>query len=71
MYEKYERSGKTAWVRSDLKGRQKQFCMCWDCRRFSPESEDKGCPVIRQVLKVAADSNIVLPVWECELFEVK
>ncbi len=27
MYENYDRNGKKAWVRSDLKGRQKEFCM--------------------------------------------
>ena len=71
MYENYARSGKQAWVRSDLKGRQKEFCMCWDCRTFQPEAADKGCPTILGVLKMAAEKNIVLPVWECGEFQAK
>lgn len=71
MYENYERNGKKAWVRADLKGRQKEFCLCWDCRRFNPGLESKGCPIIKMVLDLAAASNIVLPVWECGAFDKK
>lgn len=71
MYENYERNGKKAWVRSDLKGRHKEFCMCWDCKKFTPDTEDKGCPIIKQVLDTAAHHNIVLPVWECGVFAAK
>jgi len=69
MYENYERNGKKTWVRSDLKGRQKEFCMCWDCKKFKPETENKGCPIIKLVLETAANHNIILPVWECGVFE--
>jgi len=71
LYESYERNGKRAWVRSDLKGRQKEFCMCWDCGNFKPEAENKGCPIINGVLTMAAAENIVLPVWECGEFQQK
>ena len=71
MYEKYERNGKTAWVRSDLKGKQKEYCMCWDCKKFNPTTDDKGCSIIKNVLSLANNSNIVLPVWECGIFEKK
>ena len=69
MYEKYDKNGKDVWVRKDLKGRQKEFCMCWDCARFMPESADKGCATIKTVLELAARNAIVLPVWECPGFQ--
>ena len=68
MYEQYEKNGKTVWVRQDLKGRQKEFCMCWDCTRFKPDTQDKGCAAIKAVLDLAAARSIVLPVWECPEF---
>ena len=57
-----------AWSRRDLAGRQKDFCICWKCSRFRPERDDKGCPSIRAVLRLAADSSLVLPVWACPQF---
>lgn len=71
MYENYEKYSKKAWVRSDLKGKQKEFCMCWDCENFEPETDDKGCDIIKNVLTMATERNIVLPVWECGEFEEK
>jgi hypothetical protein len=71
MYENYEKNNKKSWVRSDLKGKQKEFCMCWDCKKFNPEAEDKGCSIIKTVLSLASEKNIVLPVWECGQFEQK
>ena len=71
MYEQYEKNGQSVWVRQDLKGRQKEFCMCWDCNSFKPEAADKGCLIIRDVLALASQKAIVLPVWECPKFQTK
>ncbi|MFH0754539.1 MAG: hypothetical protein V2A70_08240 [Candidatus Omnitrophota bacterium] len=71
MYKKVERNGTERWVREDLKDRQKEFCMCWDCHSFRPQDQDKGCPVIKAVLDLAAAKNVVLPVWECPMFQEK
>ncbi|HNW92866.1 MAG TPA: hypothetical protein PKM88_08160 [bacterium] len=68
MYRQMERDGVTTWVRSDLCGRQKEHCLCWACRAFQPEREDKGCPAIRAVLQLATKRRLVLPVWECAAF---
>ncbi len=68
MYSQKEKNGSMIWVREDLFNRQKEFCMCWDCSKFAPERDDKGCPIIRQVLALAAEKKIVLPVWECAEF---
>ncbi len=71
MYKQVEKNGNNVWVRDDLHNRQKEFCMCWDCRKFEPEREDKGCSIIHQVLMLAAEEKIVLPVWECAEFQQK
>ncbi len=68
MYHKKENG---AWVRQDLDSRQKEFCMCWDCEKFKPNTDGKGCPIIKSVLDLASTHNIVLPVWECLEFNEK
>jgi hypothetical protein len=68
MYQQYEKGRTKVWVRENLKGRQKEFCMCWDCAAFRPEADDRGCPIIKDVLDLAARKTIVLPVWECPEF---
>jgi len=69
-YEQYERDGKTVWVRSDLKGRQTEFCMCVKCARFTPEKGDR-CALGQAVLTFMAQHNLDLPVWECGSFVEK
>ncbi len=71
MYEQMDKGNAKTWVRKDLKGRQKEFCMCWDCVKFMPETEHKGCSMIKDVLLLASRNSIVLPVWECAAFEAK
>jgi hypothetical protein len=71
MYEQYEKNNKKVWVRADLKGKQKEFCMCWDCQHFKPDTADKGCKIIKTVLDLATEKTIVLPVWECVSFAQK
>ena len=62
-------NGSTVWVRADLQGRQKDYCICWSCRKFKPEAVDKGCPIICSVLRLAAEKGVVLPVWACPVFD--
>jgi cytochrome c2 len=67
----YVKNERNNYVREDLNNRQKEFCMCWDCHKFKPETEDKGCPIIHSVLQLANSQNIILPVWECNGFSEK
>lgn len=67
-FSNYEHNGKTVWCRADLQERQKEFCLCWSCRKFAPGTPDKGCPIIQSVLKLADEKGVVLPVWACPEF---
>ncbi|HOO77646.1 MAG TPA: hypothetical protein PLI51_10440 [bacterium] len=69
MYEQHQRQGRGAWVRSDLKGKEWDYSLCRDCRKFEPDAEDKGCEILKTVMDLAALENLVLPVWECGVFE--
>ena len=64
-------NGSTVWVRADLQGRQKEHCICWSCRKFQPDTADKGCPIICSVLQLAAEKGVILPVWACPVFDKK
>ena len=64
-------NGQTVWARADLQGKQKEYCLCWACRKFKPESPDKGCPIICSVLSLAAENGVILPVWACSAFARK
>lgn len=71
MEKNYVKNERNNMVRGDLNNRQKEFCMCWDCSQFKPESDDKGCQIICSVLQLATSQNIILPVWECHLYSQK
>ena len=64
-------NGQPVWVRDDLQGRQKEYCICWACQKFNPGAADKGCPTILAVLRLAAEKGVVLPVWACPTFVKK
>ena len=64
-------NGQPVWVRDDLQGRQKEYCICWACQTFNPGAADKGCPTIFSVLRLAAEKGVILPVWACPTFVKK
>ncbi|NLG33745.1 MAG: hypothetical protein GX548_00155 [Lentisphaerae bacterium] len=70
-YQPYAVNGRTVWGRADLQGKQKEYCICWACETFRPEAADKGCPIIRSVLALAAETGTILPVWACPAFAAK
>lgn len=61
---------KPVWVRKDLKGKHREFCNCWKCGKFFP-GEDKNCPIASKVFGLCEQEELVLPVWECPVFEEK
>ena len=74
MYEKYfherEDSVNLVAVRSDLKGKHREYCMCFDCTEFNPDTE-YHCPIAKAVYNNCVEFDIVSPVWECPKFYPK
>jgi len=66
--EHYEHYGREVAVRSDLRGKHREFCLCWQCGFFHPEDRELNCPIANLVYAVCMRENLVLPVWECPLF---
>lgn len=71
LYLHKEHHGTTIWVRSDLDGKHREYCLCWDCNKFHPDDRTKNCRIANLVFAVCQECGLVLPVWECPLFTVK
>ncbi len=56
-------------VQLDLKGRHKEHCLCYQqCKFFAPDTPE-NCPIAQQVYELCVKEDLVLPVWECPMFQ--
>jgi len=68
---KYEHHGEEVWVREDLKGKHREYCLCYSCKKLNLEDQSKNCSIANLLYAVDIAMNITTPVWECPLFETK
>ena len=66
MFETYEHHGNDVAVRSDLKGKHREYCLCYDCEKFIPEDREKNCPIASELFEICKKHGVVTPVWECK-----
>ena len=66
-FEKYTHWKKEVTVRSDLKSKHKDYCLCYSCERFRPGSVN-NCHIAQDVYNSCVKWNIVTPMWECPKF---
>ena len=69
MFEQYEHHGTDVWVRKDLKGKHRDYCLCFACKKLRIESRELNCPIANQVFDLCVRLDLVLPVWECSEFD--
>jgi hypothetical protein len=71
MYTQYIHHGKEVWVREDLKGTNRDVCMCYDCTKFKLINQDgeSSCPIAKRVFDNCVELSVVTPVYECPAFE--
>lgn len=55
-------------VKSDLKGRHREHCLCYACHNFNPSDRENNCITAQFLYEFCVDRNLVLPVWECPGF---
>lgn len=70
MIEKYEHHGKDMYVKSHLKGKHKEHCLCYECKNFKP-NEESNCILAECIFKNCKTLGVVTPVWECMSFVEK
>jgi hypothetical protein len=68
---KYEHHGKEVFVREDLKGLHREYCLCFKCKKLNMDDANKNCSIAKKVFSMCVDENLVLPVWECPEFEMQ
>ena len=70
-YEQYEHHGAKVWVNSQLKGKHRDFCLCFQCNKLNLIEPEKSCHFAKEIYKNCVTFNVVTPVFECPAFEVK
>ena len=66
--EVYRHHGKHVSVDSELKGKHRQHCLCYRCKRFHPGSE-VNCAIAALLYNLCKLQNLVTPVYECSSFD--
>lgn len=66
-YERYDHHGAEVWVRSDLKGKHRDYCLCWHCSQLHP-GEARNCAIAQILYQNCVSFDLVTPVWECPHF---
>ncbi len=68
-FEKYEHHGTVVSVRSDLKGKHREHCLCYqNCIHFKPGTQD-NCDIAKELYNNCVLFDVVTPVFECPKFE--
>jgi hypothetical protein len=71
MVEKYVHHGTEVSVLSDVKGKHRSHCLCFQgCKRFEPGSKF-NCPIAQAVYANCVRFNLTTPVYECPDYEPK
>ena len=69
MIEQYEHYGKKVFVQQDLKGKHRDYCLCFKCKKLDVEDIDKNCPIAKKIFSICIDEHLVLVIWECPQFD--
>jgi hypothetical protein len=69
--EKYQHHGIVVSVRSDLKGRHREHCLCFTCSKFTLANRDGNCSKANALYALDVAFGMTTPVWECPDFDEK
>jgi hypothetical protein len=66
----YEHHGTMVKVQDELKGKHREYCLCFsqNCKRLKIGQPD-NCPIAQALYKNCVEFNVVTPVWECPYVE--
>ena len=69
--EEYDHHGRTVKVRTDLKGKHRDFCLCHRCAKLDITSREKNCPIANELYALCCKHGLTTPVFECPGHEEK
>ena len=67
---KYNHHGVEVSVISELKGKHRDHCLCFRCKKFDFDPA-KNCPIANLLFAVCIQCHITTPVYECKEFEIE
>jgi len=69
--EKYEHHGVEVSVISNVKGRHREHCLCWQkCKYFKPNTPG-NCPIAQSLYNLCVENKVTTPVFECKKYELE
>lgn len=68
VFENYKHHGASVWVRADLRGQHREYCLCYHCECFHPEDRERNCRIANALFAMDQLCEITTPVWECQCF---
>jgi hypothetical protein len=71
MKEKYNHHGIDVWVDPSLKGKHREHCLCWSCKKFTPDDRMLNCKIANLLFSICQLESLVTPVYECPIYEEK
>ena len=66
---KYNHHGKDVFVKGDLKGKHRNYCLCFECKKLNITDRDKNCHIANIIFDNCVKYGITTPVFECGEFE--
>lgn len=67
---KYFHHGEERWVRSDMMGKNKDFCLCYSCAKFKPNTPE-NCEIASGLHAFIIRNHAMAVMWDCAVFEEK
>ena len=68
-YVTYDHHGVAVWVREDLKGKHREHCLCFSCKRLNIADRDANCPKANRLYQLCVDEGMTTLVFECPDFD--
>ncbi len=50
-------------IGQDLRKKNEDLCTMWKCEKYESEMPCTYCPVLKDLLQMAYENNIVMPAW--------
>lgn len=70
-FEQYMHHNQEVWVRSSIKGKHREFCLCFSCDHYHMNNSRKNCEIANANFRNCVKYNTVQPIFECPKFEEK
>jgi len=63
----YSHYGREVSVRAGLKGKHRDYCLCYNCQYFHPGTKG-NCGIAEDLFRVCCNHGVITPVWACPSF---